>query len=162
MALKSVKNWWKMWTLILKDVCTFTSQTLAQAGQPPPVWWKRSFSALGHQAYKIHESQDTELMSGREPLVRVSDVKTRLDCDTFASCRQFHLHLKYLIWFIRSSRHTHTHKCEHTHTAFSSVPEWSWGSSAWLAVMIQGQGGLFRKALFEAEETHGTGRNKEL
>ncbi len=47
-------------------------------------------------------------MSGREPLVRVSDVKTRLDCDTFASCRQFHLHLKYLIWFNQSSRRTHT------------------------------------------------------
>ncbi len=70
--------------------------------------WKICFSALGHQAYKIHENQDTELMSGREPLVRVSDVKTRLECDMFASCRQFHLHLKYLIWFNRSSRHTHT------------------------------------------------------
>lgn len=81
---------------------TFVGKDVAQ-----PLW---------HQAYKIHENQDIEQMSGREPLVRVSDVKTRLDCDTFASCRQFHLHLKYLIWFIRSSRHTHTQMRTHAYS----------------------------------------------
>ncbi len=100
-------------------------------------------------------------MSGWEPLVRVSDVKTRLECDMFASCRQFHLHLN--INLVQSEFKTHTHKYEHTHTAFSSVPEWS------LRVFCLASGddsrdggGCSGKALFRSGGSPWDGRNKEL
>lgn len=101
-------------------------------------------------------------MSDREPLVRVSDIKTRLDCDTFASCRQFHLHLKYLIWFNRSSRRTHTQIRTHAYS-FLQRPRVELRVFCLASSDDSEMGGVCSgKALFEAEEAHGTGRNKEL